>query len=40
METNKRLPYCAPQLHITLSVVERGFANSIEDIIQEPEVEW
>ena len=34
------LPYLAPDVEVVAIAVEHGFANSIEDPVENPEQEW
>ena len=40
MDTKFYLPYLAPDVEVVAIAVEHGFANSIEDPVENPEQEW
>ena len=40
MYTKFYLPYLAPDVEVVAIAVEHGFANSIEDPVENPEQEW
>lgn len=37
---NKSLTYLAPEAEVLEVAVEQGFANSIEDPVENPELDW
>ena len=40
MNTKSKIQYHTPLLHITECQVELGFANTIEKIEPDPEIDW
>ena len=40
MDTKFYLPYLAPDVEVVAIAIEHGFANSIEDPVENPEQEW
>lgn len=40
MQENELLRYLAPEVYVSEVIVERGFAGSIEDPTENPEMDW